>query len=224
MAAGAKASVQNKVAKTLPIVVSPSNVGASARLKLVLSCSQSRMGTFATAGRLYVRHARAAMEPGRRQEARQPPGRHGRRGRANKKQEVAGFVTGFISHPGTFKFNGGDVQTTASTRFVGGTSADLVNGVKVEAEGVVEAGRSRVPGALNDRLLAARGRQTPCSATSLSVVARTSAKRAGVIPAGMPAQAELGPDFARAAVGRLHLLFGRGRRPVAAGTMQRCSK
>jgi hypothetical protein len=61
------------------------------------------------------------------------------RGRANEKQEVEGFVTGFIAHPSTFKVNGGDVQTTASTRFVGGTSADLVNGVKVEAEGVVNA-------------------------------------------------------------------------------------
>jgi hypothetical protein len=61
------------------------------------------------------------------------------RGRENEKQEAEGFVTGFTAHPGAFKVNGRDVQTTASTRFVGGTSADLVNDVKVEAEGIVNA-------------------------------------------------------------------------------------
>lgn len=61
------------------------------------------------------------------------------RGRENEKQEAEGFVTGFTAHPGSFKVNGRDVLTTASTRFVGGTSADLVNDVKVEAEGVVNA-------------------------------------------------------------------------------------
>jgi hypothetical protein len=61
------------------------------------------------------------------------------RGRANEKQSAEGFVTGFTAHPGTFQVNGRSVTTTASTRFVGGTSADLLNGVKVEAEGIVDA-------------------------------------------------------------------------------------
>lgn len=61
------------------------------------------------------------------------------RGRENEKQEAEGFVTGFTVHPGTFQVNGRTVTTTASTRFVGGTSADLVNDVKVEAEGLINA-------------------------------------------------------------------------------------
>lgn len=61
------------------------------------------------------------------------------RGRENEKQESEGFVTGFTAHPGTFQVNGRTVTTTTSTRFVGGTSADLVNDVKVEAEGIVNA-------------------------------------------------------------------------------------
>jgi len=57
-----------------------------------------------------------------------------------EKTAVEGFVTGFTATPGTFKVNGRSVQTTASTRFVGGTAADLANNAKVEAEGVTTAG------------------------------------------------------------------------------------
>lgn len=62
------------------------------------------------------------------------------RGRANEKQEIEGFVTGFSAHPGSFSVAGRSVRTTASTRFVGGAAADLVNNAKVEAEGVIDAG------------------------------------------------------------------------------------
>lgn len=62
------------------------------------------------------------------------------RGRDNEKTEFEGYVSGFTTHPGTFKVNGRTVQTTAATRFVGGTSADLANNVKVEAEGVSSGG------------------------------------------------------------------------------------
>jgi hypothetical protein len=62
------------------------------------------------------------------------------RGRDNEKTEFEGYVSGFTSHPGTFKVNGRNVQTTASTRFVGGTAADLANNVKVEAEGTSSSG------------------------------------------------------------------------------------
>jgi hypothetical protein len=61
------------------------------------------------------------------------------RGRVGEKQEVEGFVTGFTAHPGTFLVNGRTVSTTASTRFVGGTAADLINNAKVEASGVIDA-------------------------------------------------------------------------------------
>lgn len=64
----------------------------------------------------------------------------GFRGRDNEKSEFEGYVSGFTSHPGTFKVNGRNVQTTASTRFVGGTAADLANNVKVEAEGISSGG------------------------------------------------------------------------------------
>jgi hypothetical protein len=49
-------------------------------------------------------------------------------------------MSGFTGHPGTFQVNGRTVQTTASTRFVGGTAADLANNVKVEAEGTSSSG------------------------------------------------------------------------------------
>ena len=62
------------------------------------------------------------------------------RGRDNEKTEFEGYVSGFTAHPGTFKVNGRNVQTTASTRFVGGTAADLANNVKVEAEGTSSGG------------------------------------------------------------------------------------
>jgi len=61
------------------------------------------------------------------------------RGRVGEKQDVEGFVTGFTAHPGTFLVNGRTVSTTASTRFVGGTAANLVNNAKVEAAGVIDA-------------------------------------------------------------------------------------
>jgi hypothetical protein len=62
------------------------------------------------------------------------------RGRDNEKAEFEGFVSGFSAHPGTFQVNSRAVQTTSSTRFIGGTSADLGNNVKVEAEGVTAGG------------------------------------------------------------------------------------
>lgn len=61
------------------------------------------------------------------------------RGKANEEQEVEGFVRGFTAHPGSFLVNGRSVTTTSSTRFENGTSGDLVNNVKVEVEGVVDA-------------------------------------------------------------------------------------
>lgn len=63
----------------------------------------------------------------------------GFRGRENEKQEVEGFITGFTAHPGSFNVNGRSVQTTATTRFVGGAAADLANNAKVEAEGQINA-------------------------------------------------------------------------------------
>jgi hypothetical protein len=61
------------------------------------------------------------------------------RGRVGEQQDVEGFVTGFTAHPGTFRVDGRTVSTTASTLFVGGTAADLVNNAKVEADGVIDA-------------------------------------------------------------------------------------
>lgn len=49
--------------------------------------------------------------------------------------EVEGYVTLFTGTPGIFHVGGQDVQTTSSTRYEGGVSADLANDVKVEAEG-----------------------------------------------------------------------------------------
>jgi hypothetical protein len=54
--------------------------------------------------------------------------------------EVEGFVSNFSVHPGVFKVGLQDVQTTAATNFEGGTSADLADGVRVEAEGVLAGG------------------------------------------------------------------------------------
>ena len=62
------------------------------------------------------------------------------RGRDNEKTEFEGYMSGFTGHPGTFQVNGRNVQTTASTRFVGGTAANLANNVKVEAEGTSSSG------------------------------------------------------------------------------------
>jgi len=55
------------------------------------------------------------------------------------KLEVEGFVSGFTAHPGTFQVSSRTVQTTTTTRFEGGTAVDLGNGIKVEAEGSVDA-------------------------------------------------------------------------------------
>jgi hypothetical protein len=55
------------------------------------------------------------------------------------KLEIEGFVSGFVAHPGTFQVETRRVQTTSSTRFEGGTAADLGSGVKVQAEGSLDA-------------------------------------------------------------------------------------
>jgi len=49
--------------------------------------------------------------------------------------EVEGYVSGFTAHPGTFEVGSQTVTTTSATKFRNGTSADLDNSVKVEAEG-----------------------------------------------------------------------------------------
>jgi len=49
--------------------------------------------------------------------------------------DVEGLVSGFTAHPGSFSVAGTPVTTTASTAFRGGLSTDLVDGIKVEAEG-----------------------------------------------------------------------------------------
>ena len=93
------------------------------------------------------------------------------RGRDNEKSEFEGYVSGFTAHPGTFKVNGRNVQTTASTRFVGGTAADLANNVKVEAEGTSSSGTlvaSKVEFKQSRVLL--DGRATAVDATGQTVV------------------------------------------------------
>lgn len=55
------------------------------------------------------------------------------------KLEIEGFVSGFVAHPGTFQVETRRVQTTSSTRFEGGTAADLGSGVKVQAGGSLDA-------------------------------------------------------------------------------------
>ena len=57
----------------------------------------------------------------------------------NEKTEYEGFVTDYTGST-NFKVAGRAMQINASTRFVGGTSADLANNVKVEAEGVTVGG------------------------------------------------------------------------------------
>ncbi len=49
--------------------------------------------------------------------------------------EIEGIVSGFTATPGTFQVNGQDVETTSSTEFKNGSSADLANDVRVEVEG-----------------------------------------------------------------------------------------
>jgi hypothetical protein len=61
------------------------------------------------------------------------------RGSAGERQDVEGYIRAFTVHPGAFEVNGRAVRTTATTKFVGGTAADLVNDVKVEVDGVIDA-------------------------------------------------------------------------------------
>ncbi|MGZ8274196.1 MAG: DUF5666 domain-containing protein, partial [Burkholderiaceae bacterium] len=63
----------------------------------------------------------------------------GFRATTDEEQEVEGFVSGFTAHPGSFLVNGRTVATTSNTRFEDGSSGDLVNNVKVEVEGIVNA-------------------------------------------------------------------------------------
>ena len=54
--------------------------------------------------------------------------------------EVEGFVTAFTATPENFQVGDAIVQTTATTKFENGVAADLMNGVKVEADGHVIGG------------------------------------------------------------------------------------
>jgi hypothetical protein len=54
--------------------------------------------------------------------------------------EVEGFVSGYSAHPGSFNVGLKQVQTSATTRFEGGSSADMGNDVRVEAEGMLSSG------------------------------------------------------------------------------------
>ncbi len=54
--------------------------------------------------------------------------------------EVEGFISNFSGHPGSFQVDAKNVQTTAATMFVEGTSLDLANDVRVEAKGVQTVG------------------------------------------------------------------------------------
>ncbi len=49
--------------------------------------------------------------------------------------EMEGFVSGFTGLSSTFKVNNQTVQASSSTRFEGGVKSDLVNDMRVEAEG-----------------------------------------------------------------------------------------
>ncbi len=55
------------------------------------------------------------------------------------KLELEGFVSGFNATAGTFQLGTRTVQVTATTRFEDGSSADLADGAKVEAEGTLAA-------------------------------------------------------------------------------------
>lgn len=55
-------------------------------------------------------------------------------------EDVEGVVSGFSTHPGTFKVGERTVQTTAATKFEEGAASQLKNGVFVEVEGTVNAG------------------------------------------------------------------------------------
>lgn len=53
-------------------------------------------------------------------------------------QEIEGYVSGFVSHPGGFLVGQRPVRTTADTRFTAGSAANLVNDIRVEVEGTVQ--------------------------------------------------------------------------------------
>lgn len=55
------------------------------------------------------------------------------------KVEVEGFISAFSSNPKTFMING-QLVDYSSAQFLGGIEADLVNGLKVEAEGPITGG------------------------------------------------------------------------------------
>jgi hypothetical protein len=95
----------------------------------------------------------------------------GFRGRDNEKTEYEGYVSAFTAHPGTFKVDGRDVRTSATTRFVGGAAADLANNVRVEAEGTSQGGvlvASKIEFKQSRILL--HGRATVVNATAGSLV------------------------------------------------------
>jgi hypothetical protein len=54
--------------------------------------------------------------------------------------ELEGYVSGFTAHPGTFTLVGETVQTLSSTEFRQGSSDDLRDDIRVEAEGVFSGG------------------------------------------------------------------------------------
>jgi hypothetical protein len=54
--------------------------------------------------------------------------------------EAEGYISGFTAHPGEFQVRDRTVRTTLTTRFEGGSSVDLDNNVKVEAEGHLNLG------------------------------------------------------------------------------------
>lgn len=60
-------------------------------------------------------------------------------GRPNEKQQVEGFVSGFTNASATFQVGGRPVRLAASTRFEGGSAADLANDLRVEVEGTIDA-------------------------------------------------------------------------------------
>ena len=96
----------------------------------------------------------------------------GLRGRTDEEQEVEGFVSGFTAHPGSFLVNGRRVTATSSTRFEDGTSGDLVNNVRVEVEGIVNAQGVLVASKVEFRSIRVqlRGRATAVDAGAGTIV------------------------------------------------------
>jgi len=93
-------------------------------------------------------------------------------GRADEEQEVEGYVSGFTAHPGSFLVNGRSVRTTSSTRFEDGSGGDLVNNVRVEVEGVVDAQGVLVASKVEFRNIRVqlRGRATAVDAVARTIV------------------------------------------------------